>query len=54
MISPKNFKKQSFLVYGLGSTGHSVINFLRKNNIKTIKSGTIIIETFIENLGLKI
>ena len=37
MISPKNFKKLSFLVYGLGSTGHSVINFLRKNNIKNYK-----------------
>ncbi len=37
MISPKNFKKLSFLVYGLGSTGQSVINFLRKNNIKNYK-----------------
>ncbi len=37
MISPKNFKKLSFLVYGLGSTGQSVINFFKKNNIKNYK-----------------
>ena len=30
------FQKLSFLVYGLGSTGQSVINFL-KNNIKNYK-----------------
>ena len=37
MISAKNFKTLSFLVYGLGSTGQSVINFFRKNNIKNYK-----------------
>ena len=37
MISPQNLKKLSFLVYGLGSTGKSVINFFRKNNIKNFK-----------------
>ena len=37
MISAKNFKKLSFLVYGLGSTGQSVINFFKKNNIKNYK-----------------
>ncbi|GIR64155.1 MAG: hypothetical protein CM15mP68_8210 [Pseudomonadota bacterium] len=37
MISPKNFKKLSFLVYGLGSTGQSVINFFKKNYIKNYK-----------------
>ncbi len=37
MISAKNFKNLSFLVYGLGSTGQSVINFFRKNNIKNYK-----------------
>ena len=31
------FKKLSFLVYGLGSTGKSVINFFKKNNIKNYK-----------------
>ena len=29
-----NLKKFSFLVYGLGSTGHSVIKYLKKRNIK--------------------
>ena len=29
-----NFKKLSFLVYGLGLTGKSVVNFFKKNNIK--------------------
>ena len=37
MISAKNFKKLSFLVYGLGSTGQSVINFFKKNYIKNYK-----------------
>ena len=37
MISPQNLKKLSFLVYGLGSTGKSVINFFKKNNIKNYK-----------------
>ncbi len=34
MASLNNLKELSFLVYGLGSTGLSVINFFRKNNIK--------------------
>ena len=33
MLSINNLKELSFLVYGLGSTGKSVINFLRKNKI---------------------
>ena len=37
MISAKNFKKLSFLVYGLGSTGRSIINFFKKNKIKNYK-----------------
>ena len=28
-----NLKKFSFLVYGLGSTGHSVIKYFKKNKI---------------------
>ena len=28
-----NLKKLSFLVYGLGSSGHSVIKYFKKNNI---------------------
>ena len=37
MISKKNLKNHSFLVYGLGLTGKSVINFFKKNNIKNYK-----------------
>ena len=29
-----NLKELSFLVYGLGTTGKSVVNFFKKNNIK--------------------
>ena len=34
MVSLKNFRKLSFLVYGLGMTGKSVVNFFNKNDIK--------------------
>ena len=34
MLSIHNFKKNFFLVYGLGLTGKSVVNFFEKNNIK--------------------
>ena len=34
MISIENFKKLTFLVYGLGSTGKSVIQFFNKLGIK--------------------
>ena len=37
MVPGKNFKKLSFLVYGLGSTGKSVINFFKRKNIKNFK-----------------
>ena len=37
MVSIDNFKKLSFLVYGLGTTGLSVINFFKKNGIKNYK-----------------
>ena len=33
-----NFKDKSFAVYGLGLTGKSVINFLKKNNVNKILS----------------
>ena len=54
MISAKNFKKLSFLVYGLGSTGQSVINFFKKNNIKNYKVWDDNNNDFIKNLGQKI
>ena len=34
MESIENFKKLSFLVYGLGQTGRSVIDFFKKNDFK--------------------
>ena len=34
MVPVTNFKKLSFLVYGLGLTGRSVVNFFKKNNFK--------------------
>ena len=34
MTSIHELKKLSFLIYGLGATGKSVISFFRKNNIK--------------------
>ncbi len=33
MLFGKKLRELSFLVYGLGLTGRSVINFLKKNNI---------------------
>ena len=37
MISKKNFKYYSFLVYGLGLTGRSVVNFFNKNEVKNFQ-----------------
>ena len=37
MLSTTNFKKLSFLVYGLGLTGQSVVNFFKKNNFKNFQ-----------------
>ena len=37
MISKKNLKYFSFLIYGLGLTGKSVVKFFIKNNIKNFK-----------------
>ena len=34
MVSVNDLKQSSFLVYGLGLTGKSVINFFKKNKIK--------------------
>ena len=34
MVSIKNFNELSFLIYGLGITGKSVINFFKKNNFE--------------------
>ena len=34
MLSINKLRKLSFLVYGLGSTGKSVVNFFKRNDIK--------------------
>ena len=33
MLSISKLKELSFLIYGLGSSGKSVVNFFKKNNI---------------------
>ena len=37
MVSFSNFKNLSFLVYGLGVTGQSVVRFFKKNKINNYK-----------------
>ena len=37
MVQSSKLKELSFLVYGLGLSGRSVINFFKKNNIKNFK-----------------
>ena len=37
MISKKNLKNISFLIYGLGLTGKSVVNFFFKNNVRNFE-----------------
>ena len=41
MSQNKELKEQSFLVYGLGLSGLSVIKFFKKNKIKNLKFGMI-------------
>ena len=33
MVSNNNLKELNFLVYGLGLTGQSIVNFFKKNKI---------------------
>ena len=37
MVQSSKLKELSFLVYGLGLSGRSVIDFLKKNRIKNFK-----------------
>ena len=37
MVPNTRLKKKSFLVYGLGSSGKSVIKYFKKNNFKNYK-----------------
>ena len=48
MASKIDLTELSFLVYGLGSTGKSVVNFFKKNNVKIIMFVTIIIRIYLE------
>ena len=41
MFQNISLKEQSFLVYGLGSSGQSVVNFFKKINLKILKFGMI-------------
>ena len=40
MVSIKDLKKFSFLIYGLGKTGQSVVKFLRERILKIMRFGT--------------
>ena len=48
MKSIENLRKLSFLVYGLGLTGKSVVNFFKRNEIKIILYGMIKIRIYIK------
>jgi len=37
MLSTSNLKELSFLIYGLGLSGQSVVKFFKKKNIKNFK-----------------
>ena len=37
MVKINNLKELSFIVYGLGQTGKSVVRFFKKNNINNYK-----------------
>ena len=54
MLSINKLRKLSFLVYGLGSTGKSVVNFLREIILKSLKYGMIRIKIYIKKIELKI
>ena len=37
MVQINRFKEKSFLIYGLGASGQSVVKFFKKNNFKNFK-----------------
>ena len=47
--SNKKFKELSFLVYGLGLSGKSVVNYFKKTKLKILRFGTIKIKIYIKN-----
>ena len=54
MVSISNLKKLSFLVYGLGLTGQSVVNFFKKKKLKIMKFGMILKKIYTKKKDLKI
>ena len=42
MLQISKLKEHTFLVYGLGLSGLSVIKFFKKNNLKILQFGMII------------
>ena len=54
MVPIKNLRELSFLVYGLGLTGKSVINFLKKIELIDTKSGMIKRKNYLSQKDLKI
>ena len=54
MVQYCKLKELSFLVYGLGLSGRSVINFLKRNGIKKFKVWDDNKKTNIKNTDQKI
>ena len=44
MSFDQDFKKKSYAIYGLGLTGHSTLNFLKKVGLKIFFCGMIILK----------
>ena len=51
MLKIAKLKELSFLVYGLGSSGQSVIKFFKKNKIKKFKVWDDKKKIYSKNLG---
>ena len=54
MFQNISLKEQSFLVYGLGSSGQSVVNFFKKNKFKNFKIWDDKQKKYIKIIELKI
>ena len=48
MVLNSNFKELSFLVYGLGITGKSVVKFFKRKKLKSIKFGMTKIKNYLQ------
>ena len=54
MFKTPKLKEHSFLVYGLGITGSSVINFFKRKKFQILKFMMINMKTFLKVIGQKI